>query len=165
MRELNGNVVAAMIMNLNAVIDHITTENCYDKVIEFFRITSELQDHAKDLEALLPPITGRKFLKWKSSKRKQSEERRAKAEELFENFRLEISKTGRNLYGYNRTNPGEYVTKDKVFFGNVWGINTLSVEELEKCPDDAYIQIRVRAQIIRFVKNYEHRFKIDWLNC
>ena len=164
MRELNRNEVVAIIMNLNSVIDHITPENCYDKVIEFFKLTSKLQDSRKELEKLLPAIEGRKFYKWKSSQRKQSEEKRAEAEMQFESFMYEISKAGRNPYGYNRTETGETVTKDKVFFGNIWGIITLSVEELEKCPNDTYVQERVRNQITGFVRTYKNQFKTDWLN-
>ena len=151
------------VQNLNAIIATTNLDNCYEKVVSFFRITSKIQDHAKDLEALLPSIEGKKFYGWKSKQRKSSEKRRAEAEKLFESFRYELSKAGRNPYGYNRTETEKPVTKDKVFFGDIEGINTLSIEKLEKCPDDTYVQNHVRSQIVRFVKSYKNSFNTDWL--
>ena len=155
--------IIAGVQNLNAVIATANLDNCYEKILQFFRITSTLQDHSGEFERFLPPIEGIKFCGWRSTQRKKSETKRAQAEKALQRFISEISKSGRNLYGYNRTKPGENVTKDKIFFGNTGGIITLTVEEFEKCPNDVYVQEHIRNQIVDFMKSYKASFNTEWL--
>ena len=164
MEKLSKNELVAQVKNLNVIIEHINTENCYDEIVKFFTITSVIQDRTQEIKEFLPPIEGIKFWMWKGNRRKRSEAKRAQAEKALQRFISEISKSGRSLYGYNRTKPGEDITKDNIFFGNIEGINTLSVKELEKHPNDAYVQKHIRNQITEFVKSYKNSFNTDWLN-
>lgn len=164
MEKLSKNELVAQVKNLNVIIEHINTENCYDEIVKFFTITSVIQDRTQEIKEFLPTVKGIKFCGWRSTQRKKSEARRFEAEKSCKNFIYEINKAGRSLYGYNRTKPGEDVTKDNIFFGNIEGIITLSVKELEKQPNDAYVQKHIRNQITEFVKSYKNSFNTDWLN-
>lgn len=152
------------VQRLNEVIDSISTENCYDKVVEFFQLTSTLQDRSEEFEVLLPPLSGFKFCGWKSPAFKRSEAERRRVMAGLTRFLREINKAGRNPYGHNRTEHGQMVTKDNLYFGNVWGIWTFTVREFEdECEKDTYIQEHVRDQITGFVKGYKNSFNTDWL--
>ena len=146
----------AEVQRLKAIVDSINTNNCYDKIVEFFTITSNLQDRSDEIRNL--PLKGLKV--WG----RRSEMRRAAEIEL-EKFLEQIHNTGRCSYGYNRTEPGETVTKDKLYFGDVHGIWTFTVRKFEdECKDDAYVQEHIRNQITGFVKSYSQSFNTDWLN-
>ena len=165
MGKLSKNELLAQVMNLRSIIEHINSENCCDEIVKFFTITSSIQDRAQEIEELLPVVEGKmcKFFGWKSDLRKKSETRRFEAEKGFKNFMYEINKAGRNPYGYNRTELGEPITKDKLFFGDRSGINTITVKKLEECKKDLYVQEIVRFQIVDFVKSYKASFNTDWL--
>ena len=163
MEKLSKNELVAQVKNLNVIIENINTENCYDEIVKFFTITSVIQDRTQEIKEFLPTVKGIQFCGWRSAQRKKSKARRLEAEKGCKNFMYEISKAGRNLYGYNRTKPGEDVTKDKIFFGNIGGLITLSVKELEKHTNDVYVQENIRNQITEFVKSYKNSFNTDWL--
>lgn len=164
MKLFTKNEFVTEVMNLNQIINHINEENCYDKIVEFFTITSYLQDHAGEIEELLlPPVRGFKFCGFKSSYRKETEFKRAKAKVGLNKFLSELRKSGRDLYGHNRTKHGEAVSKDNIYFGDIAGINTLTVAKFERVKNDAYVQENIRAQITRFVKSYQNSFNLDWV--
>ena len=165
MKLFSKNQFVAEVKNLNQIINHINEENCYDKVVEFFTITSYLQDHAREIEEFLPTVRGFKFCGIKSSYRKECELKRAKAKLGLNVFMRELNKAGRVKDGHNRTERGETVSKDNVWFGNVAGIWSFTVAEFEnKSKNDAYVQENIRAQITEFVKSYEGSFNLDWLD-
>ena len=156
METISKNQFIAEVQNLKAIVDSINTQNCYDKIVEFFTITSHLQDCSDEIRLL--PLKG--FKVWG----KRSEKRRSAEIEL-ENFLAQIHKAGRCSYGYNRTEPGETVTKDNLYFGDVHGIWTFTVRKFEdECKNDAYVQEHIRNQITGFVKSYKSSFNTDWLN-
>ena len=156
METITKNQFIAEVQNLKAIIDSINTENCYDKIVEFFTITSHLQDCSDEIRNL--PLKG--FKVWG----RRSEVRRA-AEIGHEKFLEQVHKAGRCSYGYNRTEPGETVTKDNLYFGDVHGIWTFTVSEFQyEHGNDAYVQEHVRNQITGFVKSYTKSFDTDWLN-
>ena len=49
----------------------------------------------------------------------------------------QIVSGGRSLNGWNRTEPGELVTDDKVYLGDVFGIWTFTVAEFKRRKDDS----------------------------
>lgn len=163
MKLFSKNQFVAEVMNLNQIINHINEENCYDKVVEFFTITSYLQDHAREIEELLPPVRGFNFCGIKSLYRKECEFKRNKAELGLKVFMSELNKAGRDMYGHNRTERGETVSKDNIYFGDVAGIWTFTVAKFENLKNDAYVQENIRAQITGFVKSYEGSFNVDWV--
>lgn len=163
MKVFSKNEFVTDVMNLNQIINHINEENCYDKVVEFFTITSYLQDHASEIEELLPPVRGFKFCGIKSSYRKECEFKRAKAELGLKVFLSELKKAGRDLYGHNRTKHGEKITKNNLYFGDVAGIFTLTVAKFEECKNDLYVQENIRNQITNFVRSYKGSFDVDWV--
>ena len=169
MRTITKNEVVAVVKNLNMVIDFITPENCYDKVIEFFTITSYLQDHAKELEALLPPIEGFKFCWIKSPWRRKSEARRARAEAALRVFIKEINKVGRdgrNSQGCNRTDQGEAISSNDLYFGedSEYGRISppMSVAGAKECGDKDVERI-MRRIIYHFVKSCQSLFDTRWI--
>ena len=87
-----------------------------------------------------------------------------RAEIKLDGLLREINKAGRDSFGHNRTKPGEDVTKDNVYFGDVWGIGTFSVRTFEEeYKKDTFVQTHIRKQITRFVKSYEDIFNANWL--
>ena len=165
-KKLSLGQLVADVLNLNTIIRFINKDNCYEQVVRFFSLTSELQDHSEDLKQFLPCVEGFKFFGLKSEKRKKSEVRRQEAEMGLKAFLQEVNGAGRDSFGINRTEFGEKITKDKIFFGNVWGISTFSVREFEgKYRDDAFVQEHVRDQICNFVRSYKNSFNLDWLRC
>ena len=164
MKLFSKNQLVAEVMKLNQIINHINEENCYDKVVEFFTITSYLQDHAREIEEFLPTVRGFNFCGIKSSYRKECEFKRAKAKLGLNVFMSELNKAGRDKYGHNRTESGEAVSKDNIFFGDIAEIWTFCIADFEnKCKNDAYVQENIRAQITGFVKSYEGSFNLDWV--
>ena len=146
----------AEVQNLKAIVDSISTQNCYDKIVEFFTITSHLQDCSDGIRQL--PLKGFKVCGKRSEQRKL-------AEIELEKFLAQIHKAGRCSYGYNRTEPGETVTKDNLYFGDIYGIWTFTVRKFEdECKNVAYVQKHVRNQITGFVKSYKDSFGTNWLN-
>lgn len=166
------NELVAHVMNLNSIIRFIDEENCYEKVIEFFRITSDLQDQSEKFRELLPPIEGFEFHGWKSAKRKRSEINRMKVEAGLDEFLIEINRAGRNGHGsfghrcgHNRTDPGETVTKNNIYFGDTADedcsvIGSLPISRLEG-ESNSTIQKCIRKHITDFVKSFS--FNTDWL--
>lgn len=163
MGNLSKNEFVAHVMNLNSIIEHINCKNCCDEIAKFFRITSELQDRAQEIKELLPAVEGIQFCGWKSSRRKKSEIRRSEAKKGFKIFLYAINLSGRDPYGHNRTKPHEPITKNKLFFGNIGGISSITIEELEDNKNDLYIKELVRIQIVRFVKDFKGCFNTNWL--
>lgn len=164
MGNLTKRELLSHVIKLHVIIELINTENCYDKIVKFFQITSELQDRSEEIMKLLPPIEGINFCGWKSAKRKQSENSRMRARIKLDGLLREINKAGRDSFGHNRTKPGEDVTKDNIYFGDVWGIGTFSIRTFEEeCKKDTFVQTHIRNQITRFVKSYEDIFNANWL--
>jgi len=144
------------VQNLKAIVRSISTENCYDKIVEFFTITSHLQDCSDEIRQF--PLKGFKVLGIRSEQRKAAEVELGK-------FLRQVHKAGRCTCGYNRTERGERVTKDNVFFGDVYGIWKSSVRKFEnECKDDEDVQKHIRNQITGFVKSYRNSFDTGWLN-
>ena len=165
MKIITKNELVAHVMNLNSIIRFINEENCYNNVVEFFKITSDLQDRSEEIRELLPSVEGTKFCCWKSAKRKHSEAIRLNAENGLNTFMSEINKAGRDLYGHNRTQPGKIVTKDNLYFGDIAGIHTFTIRRFEnEFKDEEDVQKVIRNQIVCFVRSYKDSFKTDWLN-
>ena len=161
----------ARIKSLHSIIECINERNCFDEVIKFFQITSELQDRSKEFGKLLPSVESfesRHGLK--PLKRKRSEANRAKAEAGLRQFLDDISKAGRDGHshrGCNRTEPGEMVTKHCVFFTDMADERCLirgvvSIDRAEQL--DEVEQALVKRHIIKFVKSFTDSFNIDWLS-
>ena len=166
MKKLSLGQLVADVMNLNTIIRFINKDNCYEQIVKFFTLTSELQDHSEELGEFLPCVEGFKFCGWKSEKRKKSEAFRQEAEMGLRVFLDEINKAGRDQYGHNRTEFRQTVTTYNVFFGDICGISTCSTRTCEDdCQDDAFVQERIRDQICNFVKSYQGGFNLDWLRC
>lgn len=56
--------------------------------------------------------------------------------EALEELQQHFINAGRDRYGWNRTNPGEKVTEDRVFLGNICGLFTHSVSYWKEKKDE-----------------------------
>ena len=153
MEKLTKQSLISLVDDLNGIIRSCEYKNCYDKVIQFFNLISKLDDRWAEVREI--PLKGWKFWGIKSKGRKQAE-----ADRAF--FFKEVRKAGRDPYGINRTKPGEEVTKDNVFFGDIYGIWTGPVAKFEAC-EETFVQEKVRQQIVLFVQSYKKSFNVDWL--
>lgn len=142
------------VQHLNRVIDEISEENCYNKIVEFFRVSSYLNDYYEEiLELPLKDV----------SKSDKNSEHYLELELARKRFLGELSSAGRCLYGHNRTHPGERVTKDKLFFGNTDGYPWFPVNIAERMGGHAEFQATIRRQMTGFVNNFKNCFKTDWV--
>jgi len=177
MSKLTKEAFISTVRDLNGIIRSCEYENCYNKVVQFFNITSVLHDHLGDIYDFplsKPPVSKRplkgvNFFGIKSRARKQAEaerqeqaEARKRVEAKRDRFIAEVTKAGRNPYGINRTKSGEQVTEHNVYFGNIFGLWTGTVAKFEAC-EDTYVQEKIRQQIVEFVQSYESSFQLDWL--
>ena len=164
----------ARIKSLHSIIECINEKNCYDEVVKFFKITSELQDHSEEFESLLPAVEGFEFHGLKSSKRRQSEINRKRVETGLNNFLIEINKAGRNgsgrfghRYGHNRTNPEERITKNNIYFGDMTdgaiSLDCFMSIYCAECIDDEMLQSLFRKHVVDSVKSFASSFNADWL--
>ena len=138
---------------LKLVIKRTSLQNCYDKAVEFFVITSYLHDNLEEIKTL--PLKGWRVFGLKSHQRQIAEQQRKK-------FLTSIVKAGRNLYGNNRTLRGEIISKDVIYFGNINGMNTLPISTFET-KQDPELQMTIRGQVAQFIQSYWLDFEIDWL--
>lgn len=145
--------LTTLVNNLNEIISSISCENCYSMVVKFFTLTSMFEDYESDIKKL--PLKGWQICGVKSNTRKEAESSR-------DFFFKEVRKAGREPHGHNRTEPGEVVTENNVFFGDVFGIFTKNIADFSACKDE-YVQQHIRNQIVGFVKSYNKSFKVDWL--
>lgn len=108
-------------------------------LIDFFNTTSPWQDHG---------VIGRLV----------QEARRSGNKALFQalvNLDAHIDNSGRKQHGWNRTEPGEAVTADRVFLGDIFGIWTKTVACWQKrkvadCDDLKPDGRRTTLEIIRW---------------
>ena len=176
MERITKQSLISLVWDLNGIINNINYENCYDRVVQFFGLTSTLEDNLSEIGKLpikcihIHRLAGFVIFGFKSKARKKSEEARRGAEEKNKRiesqrdfFFKEVRKAGRDLCGRNRTKPGEQVTKHNVYFGNTGGIWTFPVAKFEELKDDDYVQSKIRQQIVSFVQGYKDSFKLDWL--
>jgi len=137
---------------LDAIIDQVEYENCYNSILDFFKLTSDLQD--RRLEIYYLPLKGFQFLGMTSRSRKKAEKQR-------DLFIQTLDRAGRNTT-YNRTQPGENVTKDKIFFGNACGVCNGRISKFESSTKNEIHEV-VKPQIIKFVESFKGQFALDWL--
>lgn len=153
-RHVSKEGLISVVNDLNGIIRNINYRNCYDMVVKFFGLTGVLDDYLSEIKDF--PLKGTKILGIKSHARKLAEIDR-------NSFIEAVKRAGRDLDGHNRTKPGEPVTKDNVYFGEIDCLSTNSVARFERAKDDPHVQDSIRQQIIYFVLNYEPEFKLDWL--
>lgn len=146
--------IVSVVKDLNGIIKDIDYDNCCDLVIKFFGLTSLLDDNRFMISK--PPLKGVSFLGIKSRSRKRAETDCA-------SFMICVGLAGRDLHSHNRTSPGEAVTKDNVYFGEIYGLPLITLAELEKITDDEYMQMKIHQQILLFVREFKGGFKLDWL--
>ena len=158
---------------LHEITQTIDEKNCWTKVIDFFNLTSYLQDNVEEI--VLIPLKGKEtrtvwgYIKHTISNGFKKGRNRTpyfspeelKSIEMRDKFIKEVNKGGRDEFGFNRTKKGETVTKDKVYFGNIYGLFTLNVNVWEN-TNDKEAQSLVANQIVRFVRSYKNSFNTDW---
>ena len=158
---------------LHEITQTIDEKNCWTKVIDFFNLTSYLQDNVEEI--VLIPLKGKEtrtvwgYIKHTISNGFKKGRNRTpyfspeelKSIEMRDKFIKEGNKGGRDEYGFSRTKKGETVTKDKVYFGNIYGLFTLNVNVWEN-TNDKEAQSLVANQIVRFVRSYKNSFNTDW---
>ncbi len=145
--------VVSIIKELNFIIERCCTDNCYDRILEFFAYTSYIQDRKEDIKKL--PIKGQRFWRKKTQKREFAEHEREK-------FFIEIERAGRDLSGHNKTMPGEDVTKEKIFFGCDPELSIARWESTIHFNDEAARE-KVKHEIVAFIWSFYNLFKTDWL--
>ena len=172
MKKYSKTDLVADIMNLNQIIDHINEANCYEEVVKFYQITSHIQDCAEEVLKFLPVVKGFKFCGCKSNHRKESEARRELAEAGLKVFISKINSVGRDGHGSvfhrgrNRTEPGEKVCADKLYFGSMQTeytslLGSISITKAKDCKDEDTQKI-MRKTITDFVKS-QGKFETNWL--
>ncbi len=73
-------------------------------------------------------------------------------------LKLHLSQVGRDKYGMNRTLPGETVTPDNVYLGNVEGLFTLPIREWSKNPlDGSYLTVNAQAK--SFMESHTYKMR------
>jgi hypothetical protein len=123
----------------------------FDRLVAFFNVVSAWQDReqegqAKPVAAVLEAA--------RDAGKKQSE-----AAQALETLQGQFSLAGRNIYGMNRTVPGQQATTDNVFLGNVHGRWTFTAakwrEMLAKpSPDAAEDRRIIEGQAAGFVADH-----------
>ncbi|MGV8172160.1 MAG: hypothetical protein ACP5OA_05720 [Candidatus Woesearchaeota archaeon] len=91
-----------------------TRSDPFDAIVIFFNATSKLQDNMDVVNAVLN----------KSIPKKDEAGQNA-----LKFLREEIHKSGRDIYGMNRTKPGETVNIENVYLGNISGLWTFTIRE------------------------------------
>ncbi len=145
------------------IIDQTNNSNVYETIISFFTLTSQLHDRLDEIQNIpvkqtSPTFWIRVFHKKKAEEidniiREQERQKRGLCQSIL--------RAGRQEFGYNRTKEGEIITKDKVFFGGICGLNTLPVTKWEECKKtDPTVYNTIASQMTRFVKSYELAFKL-----
>lgn len=140
---------------LNQIIATTTKENSLSKIVDFFKISSKLQDNLENIKGL---GVKRKYLFFED---KTALERRSF-------FFQEVNKAGRDPYGINRTKAGDVPTKHTIFLGNVDGIWTSSISSFEELKNssneyDKDTFAKVCSQAYNFIVSYKKSFNVDFL--
>ncbi|MEM4702913.1 MAG: hypothetical protein QXP53_00275 [Candidatus Pacearchaeota archaeon] len=110
--------------NLNSY--QFTAEKALDCLVKFFQATSPVYDNIRKIRDA-----------------KEKIEKKKGEKDLAESIKIlyaHLENSGRNRYGMNRTNPGQPVTYDNVYFGGRDGLNIHPVrkwiEILQKKEDN-----------------------------
>lgn len=102
---------------LSSSLAKITTiDDKLSAIVMFFDTVSKWHDRSGELSALIAEFEQSNF--------------RGQYNEVLEKLRVlrqHIQNAGRSTYGWNRTIPGQRVTDEHVFLGNVFGLFTLTV--------------------------------------
>jgi len=146
--------------NIVELIDETNNSNVYDNIITFFQLTSELHDKLEEIQEI--PIKQKDPSIWmRLFNRKKAKQIDGKLGELGRQklgLCQTISNCGRSSYGYNRTNVGEQITKNNVYFGGIFGLNTLPVVKWEECREP-----KVAIQMTSFMKSHKAGFELtNW---
>lgn len=162
MAQITKQAFISMVEDLNGIIRDINYDNCYDKVIEFFNLAGNLEDHFHDIYEL--QLKGRRILGIKSRSRMQAEHDRFQ-------FHLNISLARGREVG-NLSKSGELASKDNVRF-DIGGNRPYTLTELESMettltqgrfyPEIVPAQPISRQKIVDFVKMWRKSFTTDWL--
>ena len=120
-----------------------------DRLVRFFDVVSQFND--KQQEA---PITVGRVLEAFRKAGKNPE-----AIEALETLQAHFNKSGRDEYGMNRTGPGEPVTADNVYLGNIFGRWTFTATRWRESISKDTPEAREDKQIIEgqaagFVANH-----------
>lgn len=108
-----------VITKLHPILDELEKEikaieamnNKVEAMVKLFQVTSPLQDAGGFSQEI--------FLLNKYASKKMRNEI-----EALQILQIHLRRAGRDEYGINRTKPGEMVTADKVYLGNVFGLWT-----------------------------------------
>lgn len=153
---------------ITELIKETNNENVYDNIITFFNLTSPLYDCRDDIESL--PIAQEKptsFTRFFNRKKAEKIDECVRDQEEEKSLLCKaISNSGRWVAGHNRTNDGEEVTKDKVYFGlRSYGDGWYPITEFEKYrTSNPKIYNAVASQMTQFIKNFAEGFgKTNWL--
>ena len=151
---------------IRELIKQTNNENVYDNIITFFNLTSPLYDCRDDIEAL--PIAQQKptsFMRFFNRKKAEKIDESVRDQEEEKSLLCKaISNSGRWLAGHNRTNKGEEVTKDKVYFGGIQNLGEFPIAKWEefKVGSPRTYEIIAR-QMVDFMKSKKEGFQqINW---
>lgn len=149
---LTKKTLTLRVQYLDAIIKDVAYDNCYNSILDFFKVTSYLHDRRSQIDSL--PLKGWKFLGHVSRSRKKAEEKKNL-------FIQTLNRAGRDSK-YNHSHFGEEVTKEDIFFGNACGVVNGRISKFES-SSKSQIQEVVRPQIIKFVESFKDQFSLDWL--
>ncbi len=142
------------------LIEQTDNSNVYDNIITFFEYTSELHDRLGEIQEI--PIKQKGPSTWmrlfNHKKAKELDKQLAELGRQKLGLCQSISHTGRSEYWNNRSQKGEKVTKHNVYFGGIFGLNTLPVVKWEECREP-----KVAIQMTSFMKSHKAGFELtNW---
>ena len=144
------------------LIEQTNLGNVYENIIPFFQATAELFDHQNEIEDI--PLKQKSPSFWmRLFSKKQA---RKLDEEIGELWRQKIGliqtikNCGRNVNRNNRTQKGEPVTKERIFFGGIKNLGILSVAKWEEFKMGTPRTYEIIAkQMVEFMNHKKEGFK------
>lgn len=150
---MNKQQLEDLVKKINHIIDATREEDSLLFIVEFFKVTSILHDNIDEIHRMR---VRQKTWLLPYTQDPEAKKRRS-------NFCETIVKAGRSDHGWNRTRKGDAVTSDKVFLGNIFGINTKTVSYFESIKHtDKELYNIVCKQSYDFIKSYKGLFSTDF---
>ena len=148
------------------LIEQTNLGNVYNNIVPFFQATAELYDRRDEIDSL--PLKQKSPSIWM---RLFSKEQARKIDEEIGELRRQkialiqtIKNCGRNMNWNNRTEKGDPITKDNVFFGGIQNLGEFPVEKWEKFKTSSPRTYEIIArQMVEFMKHKKDGFGlINW---
>ncbi|TAL27714.1 MAG: hypothetical protein EPN97_16600 [Alphaproteobacteria bacterium] len=123
-----------------------------DRLVRFFDAVSQWNDRQQETPLSVGVVLN-------AFRKANGGGEHAKTIETLENLQIHFNRSGRDEYGINRTKPGEVVTADNVYLGNIYGRWTFTANKWKEAfsRDNAAAQEDrqiIEGQAASFVKSH-----------